>query len=63
MYFPDPAFLHFLCDIDSSLKEAVSIDGFQQEGDNLIKVEYSLCLSKLFAPLQVAHERILRDET
>ena len=38
MYFPDPAFLPFLRDIDASLKDVVSIDGFQQEGDNLVKV-------------------------
>ena len=46
IYFPDPAFLPFLRDIDVSLKEVVSIDGFHQEGDNLIKVRI-FCMSLL----------------
>jgi len=52
MYFPDPAFLSFLHNIDTTLKTVINIDGLQQEGDNLIKVRIFLCLCKLFVSLK-----------
>ena len=51
MYFPDPAFLPFLRNIDTTLKTVINIDGLQQEGDNLIKVRIFLCICKLFVSL------------
>ena len=43
MYFPDPAFLPLLREIDTTVKEVVNVGGLQQ-GDSLIKVRKLLCM-------------------